>query len=318
MEIERLRPALDLVGDDQTTARALSLLARAYWVGGQVARADELTQRAVEHAQRAGDARQAGHALAQLGFYALTGPMPVPEGIARCEEMLRQAGDDRRMQASVLQSLAGLHSLQGAFDRGRELSAASMAILTDLGLALAAAQASVERAFAELYAGDPIAAEAEARHGYEVLERMGEKSYLCSAAALLALTLHLQGLPHEAARFAKISEETASTDDVISQLGWRGARARALADEGRLADAERLARAAVDRVSATDLLFLHGDALVDLAQIRHRQGALDEAVHHAQQAVVLYRRKAATVLERNAEALAEKLADERASQGARR
>lgn len=56
---------------------------------------------------------------------------------------------------------------------------------------------------AELFAGDPVAAERELRRGPEVLERMGEKSALSTVVAVLSQAAHEQGRFEEAERLSE-------------------------------------------------------------------------------------------------------------------
>ncbi|MFD2093625.1 ATP-binding protein [Blastococcus deserti] len=310
VEIEQLLPVLEAAGNDQDLARGLHLLARMHWVQGQVLIAEAYTRRAVELARRAGQTRQLNYALTQLAFYTLIGPTPVDEGIDRCQELLAAAGDDRRMRASVLKTLAGLHAMRGEFAHARELGGESLAILEDLGLRLAAAQASVEFAIRELVAGDVLAAEAEARKGFDVLDTMGESSYLSSCAALLAHALSLQGLHHEAGRYAGISERTADPGDVISQFQWRVARARVLAGTGRTADAVRLAQEATEQVAGTDLLSFRGDAHFELALLLREDGRPADALRAAHTALALHERKGNTATRDHVRVLVEELSDE--------
>ncbi len=137
---------------------------------------------------------------------------------------------------------------------------------------------------------------------------------LSSVAAVLAQALFLQGLHHEASRFAEISRRLADTNDVISQFQWRVARARVVAAEGRLEEACRLASAAVDQLAASDLPFLQGQALLDLADILRQAGRFSEAVQAADAAVERYERKGATVLRDHAAAFLDELLDEQPAQ----
>jgi tetratricopeptide (TPR) repeat protein len=310
-EIEALVPELEAVQDHRSLARALNLLAMTYWVRGEVSRADQATQRALEHARAAGDDRQASHAVSQLAFYSLIGMAPVPEGISRCESLLEGAGEDRRLRSSLLHTMGGLKALAGRFDEARALFAESEATLIDLGLVLEAAQGRVVPALVELYAGDPVAAEAEARRGYEVLEAMGERPYMSSAAAVLALALYLQGLHHEASRFARVSEENTSAIDLISNIQWRTARARVLATDGQLEEAEALARSAAERAQGSEMLSLRGDTLLEMADILRRRERWEEALHAARGALEAYERKQASGPMRQARGVLDEIEDER-------
>jgi tetratricopeptide (TPR) repeat protein len=313
-ELERLLDALDDDHDGRYRVRALTMLARVHWTGGHVVRAQEVMQEALEEARRCDDGRQVGLALTQIAFYALIGPAPVGEAIDLCHRLLAEAGDDRPMRASVLKTLAGLHALRREFEQSRQLAQQSTELYEELGLRLAAAQASVEFAIRELLAGDPLAAEAVARRGYQVLESIGETSYQASCAAMLAQALHLQGLHHEAGRFAKLSEELSDAGDVISQSQWRAARAKVLAGIGQHDEALRLAHEAVDQLAGTDLLFLKGDALLGLAEVLRAAGRAHEAVDALEAAQAIHDRKGATGLRDHARRLMDELIDDELAQ----
>ena len=73
--------------------------------------------------------------------------------------------------------------MAGDFDEARRLVQTADEILSELGdLQSAVTQ---QEALVEMLAGEPAAAEARLRWGYERLERMGEKALLASTAAML-------------------------------------------------------------------------------------------------------------------------------------
>jgi class 3 adenylate cyclase/tetratricopeptide (TPR) repeat protein len=309
-EVDAVLSELEAAGARTDLVRGLHLLAQLHWLQGLVVAAEGFTRRALDAARGLQDGRQVSHALAQLAFYTLIGPTPVDEGIERSVTLLAQAGDDRRTRALVLRTLAGLHALRGDMDRSRELAAESTGILEDLGLRLVAAQGSVEFAMRELIAGDVLAAEAEARAGYQVLQAMGETAYHSSCAAILAHSLSLQGLHHEAGRFAAVSEQTADPVDVISQFQWRVARARVLAGTGRTVEAVEMAEEAAARLTGTDLIGLQGDAQYELALLMREDGRSKEALAAARAALVLLERKGSRAVGDHARALVEELVDD--------
>ena len=93
--------------------------------------------------------------------------------------------------------------------------------------------------------------------------------------------------------------------DVPEQFLWRKARAKVLAAQGDLGQAERLAREAVALAARTDHLEEHADALMTLAQVLRRAGRAAEAAPALSEALRLYERKGNTVLAARAkEALA--------------
>ena len=143
----------------------------------------------------------------------------------------------------------------------------------------------------ELLAGAAEAAEEELRRGYDVLEEMGDLARLSTAAAFLAQVLYAQGRNDDAERLTAVSADAAATDDAVSQMLWRGTRAKTFALRGELGEAEALAREAVEIAERTDGLNLHGDALLDLAVVLRAAERPREAAASAERALALYERK---------------------------
>ncbi|MBA2462344.1 MAG: AAA family ATPase [Actinobacteria bacterium] len=296
--VEASLPTLEAAAEpDAQTHRALGRgwflvgLVRGLWAG-QLALGEEALERARIHARAAGDRRQEAEIVGRLGFAAWSGPMPVPQAIDRCVELLASAGEDRFVEASCRRWLGSLVARQGRFDEGRRLVDEAAAGYEELGARLnAAAAAAFGHADIESLAGDSVAAEHALRRGYEELEQLGELGYRASIAGLLARTLHAQGRSEEAERFSRLVEETASEHDLWSQVLYRLTRAMVLAGAGREIEAEEIAREALSIVERTDLLGLQGDVLLDLGEVLRLSGREDEAHGCAERALALYERK---------------------------
>jgi hypothetical protein len=157
----------------------------------------------------------------------------------------------------------------------------------------------------ELLAGDPAAAVRALRRGYDALERMGEKSFRSTLSAQLAEALYAAARYDEAEAFTATSEAAASSDDVVSQVGWRCVRARVLARRGRHAEATPLAREAVALADRTDMLVLRGDARLALAAVLELAGT-DGAPSLLAEAVQLYEAKESIVAAAHARTLLER------------
>jgi tetratricopeptide (TPR) repeat protein len=192
--------------------------------------------------------------------------------------------------ADVLQPLAGLHAMQGRFDQARELLAASERTFEEFGLTLSTA-VSHHAGIIELLAGDGVAAERTLRRGFAALEEMGAGSLLSTTAAFLGQALLAQGREEEAERLAELSSELAAPDDLLTQVLWRGVRARSLAARGELEEAERLAREGVELAERTDFVNHIADARVDLAIVLRRLRRTDDAQAALTEAALLYERK---------------------------
>jgi len=301
---ERAVRVFEQLGDERRLAKAWELLAWVPWFRCQAAAAEAALLRALEHARRAGDHRMEAQSLNLLVGATSLGPLPVEEGIRRCEEILAQPAEQRRVRASALRALAGLKAMAGSFDEARSAMTDCRTIVEDLGLRVTAASATETDAMIEMLAGDPSAAERELRWGYESLGQMGATSEVAPVlAALLAQALYAQGHDDEALRFSKLSEDAAAPDDLSAHVQWRAARAKVLARMGKLEEGEACAREAVALAEQTDFLVVHADALVDLAEVLRRGGHTTEAVPTLREALGLYDRKGNVVSSRRAAAL---------------
>ncbi len=143
----------------------------------------------------------------------------------------------------------------------------------------------------EMLAGDPVAAERILRQGYAVLEEMGDTALLSTTAAFLGQALLAQDRYKEADGLAELSAELTAGDDLVTQVLWRGVRARCLAVDGRLDEAERLAREAVTLAETTDFVNQRADALVDLGIVLGRLGRGEDAQSTFGEAIRLYEHK---------------------------
>jgi tetratricopeptide (TPR) repeat protein len=290
-EAEPLVKTFEEAGDDRLLAKVWELLAWAPWFRCRAASTVEALERAIEHARRAGDARSEAQSLNLSVGAAFFGPMPVPEAIRVCEEILAEPEQQRRIRASALRALAGLNAMAGDFDEARRFVADHKALVQELGLRVTAASAAETYGIVEMLAGDPAAAEHELSWGFGVLEEIGETQNFPDLAAKLADALYAQGRNDRALELSKVSEDSTAPDDLSAGVQWRAVRAKLLARQGDSRGAERLAREAVALASETDFLVLHGDALMDLAEVLRTAGRHEESVPVFQEALQLYEQK---------------------------
>ena len=305
-EARRAAEVFEELGDEHRLAKAWELLAWALWLRCRAAATEDALGRAIEYARRTGDGRAEAQSLNLFLGATFFGPLPVAEGIRRCEEILARTADQPRIRASTLRALAGLTAMEGHFDEARTLLTLCRAILEDLGLKVTAASVSETAAIIELLAGDPAAAERDLRSGFEQLDQMGETSNSADLAALLAQALHAQGYADDALRFSEISEQAAGSGDLSPQVQWRAARAKVLAGCGQTSQAETLAREAVALAAESDFLVLRGDTLMDLAEVLRLVGRPSEAAPAVEEALRLYEQKGNTVSAGRARALLSK------------
>ena len=220
--------------------------------------------------------------------------MPAARAIERCEAVLAQSSEQRRIVASAARALAGLYATTGRFDRAHELIAIDRAIVEDLGLRVSAASAAEIYGWVYLLEGRAEEAEAEYRRGLESLYEMGDLSSASTLAAGLAQVLLAQGRIAEAAATAEESRDHASPDDLQTQIQWRGPYAKALAHQGKLDPARRIAHEAIVLARTTDFLNVQAAALADLGETLRLSGDLERAEQVTQRALALYERKGNT------------------------
>jgi len=288
---EALRAAEEL-GDPFTLAQAWNLLGRVQGtLRGTLASAEESWTRGLDYAERGGLQTERAESIGWLMMSANFGPLPVEEGIARCKRFYDEAVDDPFIRANARIEHGALEAMRGDFPVGRRLVAEGRQTLSELGFTLLVATSAQEAFYVEMLAGDTTEALRLGRESYAVLQEMGERSYLSTAAALLAHALCIQGELDEGEEYSRVSEGAAAREDAFSQVLWRAARGKIRARRGQAAEAEALGREAVARVEQTDLLNTQGDTLADLAEVLVLGGRPREAVEVLEQAAAVFERK---------------------------
>jgi class 3 adenylate cyclase/tetratricopeptide (TPR) repeat protein len=285
-------------GDHAGQAEAWSALGdvesmRCHWEAGTAA-----CEHALVHARRAEDEDLAEALVHTIAWGNLFGPTPVGEALDWLEGERAQIRDP----LLVLEGHEGwLEAMRGHFDRARSLVAQTITRREELGASMAVANGEQIAAQIELLAGDPAAAEAALRKACEMLEQMSERGVLSTFAGVLARTLCTLGCYGEAEEWSYKSEELGASDDIGTQILWRQARGRAIAERD-LQGGEALVREAVTLVDQTDMLNQRGDALLDLAEVLELAGRGDEAAVEVGKALALYERKGNLVMAEGARA----------------
>ncbi len=286
---DRVLPLLEREGDVRGQCRVWSLRARIAFFAGRLAEADEAWARAGECARRAGDERDVFYVVVWRAATAVFGPTPVAHAITRCEEFRETVAASPIALALTLNPLAVLHAMNGELELARRLLAEANAILDELGGLLA--HVPHFEALVHGLAGQPDLAEAALRADLGPLESMQGESTLVTTIAMLAQAVLAQGRHAEAGELCRATAAATADDDIVTQMIWRGVRAKLLAREGRCAEAVELARGAVELAAGTDLLSMRGDGMLDLAEVLatcSRPHERDEA-HRA--ALALYEQK---------------------------
>jgi tetratricopeptide (TPR) repeat protein len=292
--LERGREAvreLEQIGDHEDLAAAWSLVAFAENLRGTWTGMVPALERVAEHARLAGNRRRENEVLFFLGPAIFWGPTPVSEGLPRAEAIVESAGTLAWGKAWASRAVVGFYGMQGRFEEGRELAARAGSILEELGRPIERYTLAFWTGPLELLAGDPVAAEREAAAACDVLEAAGEKGFLSTMATLLADALSEQGRLDEAEAAVRRSREAATSDDFNAQAAWRASQAKILARRGELAEAEQLAREAIEIIDRSDELSHQGDLRVGLAEVLRLAGRTDESIRVLEQALERYEQK---------------------------
>jgi class 3 adenylate cyclase/tetratricopeptide (TPR) repeat protein len=262
---DEVLPVLERADDDHGQCRAWCLRAQVAWIVGHVAQADDAWGEATERAERAGDERELFAIRGWRATAAVFGPMHVDEGIRRCERLGALVGTSPVAMAWVANALAPLHAMRGEFETADRLVEEANATIHQLRSL--EANVSHMEAIVRMHAGQPALAERALRSDVEALTAMRQGALLATTTAMLAQALYAQERYDEAQEWCAVAAEAGAPDDILTQVIWRGVKAKILAHEGRAEAAEALAREAVDLVQATDLLLWRGDAMLDLAEV---------------------------------------------------
>jgi class 3 adenylate cyclase/tetratricopeptide (TPR) repeat protein len=288
--------AFEELGDEKGLGRAWHLSSLVEMWSGRLAQAEQGFARAVEYARAAGDGWQTTESLPWMTGAAFYGPRPAAEVEVRIKEIRELSGGDAKVSAWSAATLVGVHAMQGRFDDARAERVRANELLEDLGLQLEQTWAAHYFASLARLEGDPEAAEAELLHGIEASKRVGETSFRSSTVGFLADVAADLGRNEEAIRLSEESEALGAEDDVMTQVLWRSARARALARLGRQDEAERLAREALARARRTEDINQTADVLCALAETLRVSGRDDEARAALSEALELYERKGNVVM----------------------
>ena len=284
-EIERLaRTALPLLEQADDHAGLVALWSA---VAGGVANVrchfEELTvahEQAIHHARLAGQRRAD---LSPLFWWALpNGPRPADEALRTIEDALAERASPgiRIVQALLLAML-------GRFDDAWRIGVEASGQLRErTGI-----PGEGELAAIAATAGDHESAARYNREFCEMLEEQGHRGFLSGFAPALARSLCALGRCDEAEPFARLGRELATPDDVQAQMIWRQAQALVESARGNHAEAEQLAREAVEIGGRTDALNWQGDAFCDLAEVLGASGRRAEAADALERALARYERK---------------------------
>jgi tetratricopeptide (TPR) repeat protein len=247
--------------------------------------------RALLHAERAGDSSSRATITAWRNVATYYGPTPADEAIVRYEEVLATVDEESIVGGSTSCLLAAVLAMRGRFDDARRYASRGAMILRELGQPVRLGHARAYIAEAEWLAGDARAAEHELVEAYSIHDGIGDRSGALSAAIDLAHLLCSQGRYDEADRWAALGRDLLENSDVMTRVMGLATAAQLTAHAGREREARDLATRAVELAEPTDALNLRAGAWSALAAVLRKVHRPDEASEAADTAVRLYELK---------------------------
>ena len=282
--VRRALPVFETAGDELALHIGYAALARVALVHGQMDAGLAAYEEAAAHAPQVGLPQRL---VAWRAVFRIAGTTPVSEMVAWLDENEPREGRNDWLRAFRAEALAML----GRFDEARAILVETRKELAERGGGIQLADAYLSSVEVERLGSDPDAAAEFGAEACRLFEELEEQNMLSGAAGQLAQALYALGRLDEADAWARRSAELGASDDVITQMLWRQARAKVLARRGDNAAAESLAREAVAMCDTTDMLDVQGDAYADLGEVLLLSGKPDEAAAALEQALERYERK---------------------------
>jgi class 3 adenylate cyclase/tetratricopeptide (TPR) repeat protein len=288
------RKTFEELGDDVGLGRALFMEGGAEWTACRAASSIEFLRAALASAERAGDAALLQDIWAYLiGAYSL-GPMPVSEAEREIRAIV-ETSPGLLVEAAAHRALARLAAMRGDFEAARSLIRRGRDPLADAGLAVHHAATSQGAAFVEALAGDREAALRIASEGFDRLSKLGEHAYASTSAAAIGSLLCELGRDDESEHWVRTARELSPAADASTLISVDYVEAILRARGGEHAEAERLARRAVEQSEGTDFWEHRGGAYEALALVLAAAGRRDEAEEARQAAIRIYDEKGSVV-----------------------
>jgi class 3 adenylate cyclase/tetratricopeptide (TPR) repeat protein len=280
---------LEQLQEEAVLAEAYSMLGTLRMWTGLCAEAIDALERSVLLARRAGADEVANRSLVWLLVAAHWGPTPVPEALALCDRVRSEGG--RNIEAFADTSAGHFHRMAGDWEKGTELILGGRKVLHELGQHVNAASTRMASARGEYFMGRLEAAEEELRLAYAELESMGEKGYLSTVVAILALVLCAQSRYDEAEEAALNARELGAEDDFTTELYWRYAQAEVLASRSEFDDARTLLDEADQLLEGTDYISDNAAGLISRSTVEKAAGNREAAMAALQTAMALFESK---------------------------
>jgi tetratricopeptide (TPR) repeat protein len=276
-------PYFEGEGDYFAAGRAARMRANADDMSMQYGSAEEHTVRAATYLRRAGHRVYFG--VGTPAPFWLVGPTPVSVALDRIALALADPECSPAARGYLQTYLGELQAMRGCIDQARAHIRQAESSLREFAQSFALTTVWPRAAAAvEALAGDSAAAEAVLESMLEQLDPEGNAAWFATQTGVRAVALVELDRIGEAITLAEVARAAAPTDDLLAQITWRQAIARAYARVGRPDEAHQIAVDALDLARPTDAPSHLAEALLALAEVRRaarKPGAVDSLVAEA-------------------------------------
>ena len=286
---EEARPFFEQVGYDAGLATLWEAVSEVEHQRCRYDAGAEAAARAIEHARRAGDRQLEQLLLLPLVLETCQGTEPVDEYLLWLNDVVGRYGEQPVIDGWRSRALG----LLGRFEEARAQHAKAIAALRERGARIEEGISAQGGWRIETDAGDFHAAERIARRGCELLQEMGERSFLSTQACQLAESLYALGRNEEAAEWAELGPKLGASDDILTQMLSRQVLAKLAARRRDYTLAETLAGEAVALAKTTQAPIAQADARMDMADVLAMTGQTKRAIAELERAAAHYERKGA-------------------------
>jgi tetratricopeptide (TPR) repeat protein len=284
-------PALEAVSDHRALGRAWLLAGFAQGgIRGRHSAWLDAAEEALVHYRRAD--WPVATCLQQIAAALYYGPTPVPEAIGRCKALLEGEAHEGFGEANVFAFLGGLEAMAAHIDIGQATVDRAATIYSELGHQTSIANwLGPISADIRTLAGDDLGAEQALLETCDALKRSGDMGTLSTRAAELADVFYRRSCYEEARTWTETAQTHAGEDDLTVQPIWRSVRAKLVARDGAVSEAELLLGEAIELVDRSECLNRRAKVRMDLAEVLRLAGRENECTTAGQQAIDLYLQK---------------------------
>jgi tetratricopeptide (TPR) repeat protein len=250
---DAIRETFERAGDDYGLALYWWSMAWVAWGHVLCTQTAEACERALECLARAGieRGRVADSIRTRLASTYVFGPIHVDDAIQRTEALIAERTGQVAL-AFARANLGRLCAMRGEFDRARELVAGAREAYRGAGMLVVAGALSMNESRVEWEAGDIEAAARALEEGLALLEEIGDRGFHGTVAVMLADLRYVHGRYDDARALCANARLTTQQDDLFNFILLDAIEGCLLAREGRLGEAIRQCRRAVERSDGMD------------------------------------------------------------------